>query len=89
MFAQRDQPTNRRVAIVEAVDGATGGVGGDGGEKRGGADAEAQFLALHVAAGLRQRPLIRRLVHADRGQLWIARLLCAQRDKGAEPGRGG
>ena len=36
--------------IVHAVDRAAGGVGGDRGKQRGIEDAEAHFLAFHVAA---------------------------------------
>ena len=50
---QRNQAAERREAVVHAVDGAATGVGGDGGEQRGVGDAEADFLAFHVAAGLR------------------------------------
>ena len=39
---------------MPAVDGAATGVGGDGGEQGGVSNAEADFLAFHVAAGLHQ-----------------------------------
>ena len=48
---QRDEPAQRRERIVHGVDRAAGGVGRDGGEERGIEDAEADLLALHVAAG--------------------------------------
>ena len=37
--------------VVHAVDRAAGRRRGHGGEQRGGGDAEAGFLAFHVAAG--------------------------------------
>ena len=48
---ERNHAAERREAVVHAVDRAATGVGGDGGEERGLGDAEADFLAFHVAAG--------------------------------------
>ena len=48
---QRHQAAERREAIVHGVDGAAGRAGGDRGIERGHGDAEANFLAFHVAAG--------------------------------------
>ena len=45
----------RREAVVHGVDGAARRVGGDGREQRRIGDAEADFLAFHVAAGLQRR----------------------------------
>src|SRR5262249_58179701 len=47
-------------------------------------DAETHLLALHVPAGLRQCVLVCRLVHAYRRQVWIASLLRAKGDEGAQ-----
>ena len=41
--------------VVHGIDGAAGGRGGDHREQRRGDDAEADFLAFHVAAGEAQR----------------------------------
>ena len=41
--------------VVHGVDGAARGRGGDDGEQRRGDDAEADLLALHVAAGEAER----------------------------------
>ena len=58
---QRHHPAQRSEGIVPAVDGAATGVGGDGGKQRGVGNAEADFLAFHVAAGLHQAGV---LVHS-------------------------
>ena len=49
---QRHQAAERRERVVPAVDRAAAGVGRHRGEERGVGDAEADFLAFHVAAGL-------------------------------------
>jgi hypothetical protein len=49
---ERNQAAERREAIVHTIHRAATGVGGDGGEQGTGGDAEARFLALHIAAGL-------------------------------------
>ena len=51
MFKQRNQSAQRREGIVHRVDRAARGIGRDGGEERRVEDAEAHFLALHVAIG--------------------------------------
>ena len=48
---QRNETAERREGIMHRVDRAAGGVGGDRGKKRGVKDAEADFLAFHVAVG--------------------------------------
>ncbi len=50
-----NHPAQRHEAVVPGVDGAAGGVGRDCGEERGVGDAEADFLAFHIAAGLKRR----------------------------------
>ena len=52
---QRNQPAERREAVVHAVHRAATGIRGDGGEQRGLRDAEPHFLAFHVAARLAAR----------------------------------
>ena len=52
---QRDHAAERGEAVVHGVDGAARGGGRDHGEQRRGDDAEADFLALHVAAGEAER----------------------------------
>ena len=49
---QRHQPAERREAVVHRIDRAARGVGRHRGEQGRIGDAEADFLALHVAAGL-------------------------------------
>src|SRR5580658_8442476 len=56
-FAQHDvdhwdHAGDRQQAVMHVVDGAAGRVSGDRGEQRGVCDAEADFLAFHVATGL-------------------------------------
>jgi hypothetical protein len=46
---QRNESADGREGVVHRVHRAARGGGGDGGEKRGVEDAEAHFLALHVA----------------------------------------
>ena len=48
---ERNQPAQRSEGIVHRIDRAAGSVGGDRGEERGVEDAEAHFLAFHVAIG--------------------------------------
>src|SRR6202047_374780 len=48
---QRNHAAERGERIMHGVDGAAGGRRGDDGEQRRGHDAEADFLAFHVAAG--------------------------------------
>ena len=48
---QRHEPAERRERVVPAVDGAAARVGRHGREERRVGDAEADFLAFHVAAG--------------------------------------
>ena len=55
---QRNHAAERREGVVPGVDGAAAGVGGDGGEERGIGDAEADFLAFHVAARLQRADLL-------------------------------
>src|SRR6202044_3270285 len=43
---------------MRGIDGSATGIGGDGGEERRLRDAEAYFLAFHVAAGVDQRGLL-------------------------------
>ncbi len=50
---QRDHAAERREAVMHPVDRTARGVGGDGGEEGRVGDAEADLLALHVAARLR------------------------------------
>ena len=52
---QRDHAAERGEAVMHGIDGAAGGRRGDDGEQRGGDDAEADFLAFHVAAGEPER----------------------------------
>ena len=52
---QRDHAAERGEAVMHGVDGAAGGGRGDDREQRGGDDAEADFLAFHVAAGEPER----------------------------------
>ena len=65
----RHHAGERQQAVMHVVDGAAGGIGGDGGEQRRVGDAEADLLALHVAAGLQRA---RRLVDMQRGEGRIA-----------------
>ena len=58
---ERNQAAQGSEAIVHADDGAAAGVGGDGGEQRRGGDAEAHFLAFHVAARACSRPSLVRI----------------------------
>ncbi len=46
----RDHAAERGEAVMHRVDRAAGGSRGDAGEQRRGGDAEADFLALHIAA---------------------------------------
>ena len=55
--AQRSQ------RVVHGVDGAATGVGGDCGKQRGLADAEADFLALHIASRSGEGSGLRRIVN--------------------------
>ena len=48
---QRHQPAERREGVVHGIDRAAGGVGRHRGEQRGIENAEADFLAFHVAVG--------------------------------------
>ena len=48
---QRHHAAERREAVMHGVDRAARGSRGDGGEQRRVGDAEADFLAFHVAAG--------------------------------------
>ena len=49
---QRHQPAERRVAVMHRVDRPVRGVGGGDRPDRRVGDAEADLLALHIAAGL-------------------------------------
>ena len=51
MLNSGTKPPSARERVVHRVDRAARGVGGDRGEERGVEDAEADFLALHVAVG--------------------------------------
>jgi hypothetical protein len=53
----RHQAAERRVGVVHRIDRAVGGGGGGGGPEGRVDDAEAGFLAFHVAAGLQLRCL--------------------------------
>src|SRR6185437_2950697 len=52
---QRDHAAKRGEAVMHGVDRATGGSRGDHGEQRGRDNAEADFLAFHIAAGQAKR----------------------------------
>src|SRR6267378_4933978 len=52
---QRDHAAERGKTVMHGVDGAAGGRGGDDREQRRGHDAEADFLAFHIAAGQPER----------------------------------
>ena len=52
---QRDHAAERGERVMHGIDGAAGGRGGDHREQRRGDDAEADFLAFHVAAGEAER----------------------------------
>ena len=58
-----NKPAKRGKRIVHGVDGAAARVRGDGGEEGGVGDAEANFLAFHVAAGLGERGVLVDVVH--------------------------
>ena len=62
---QRHQAAERRERVVPAVDRAAARVGGHRREERRVGDAEADFLAFHVAA---RRPAVDGLVGAGRGR---------------------
>ncbi len=62
---QRDHAAERSKRIVHAVDRSAACVGSHGGEESGVGDAEADFLAFHVAAGLQCERLADRFRPAE------------------------
>ncbi len=69
---QRHQAAKRSIAVVHAVDAAVAGIGCGHGPKRRRGNPKADFLAFHVAAGLRCG---RCRLHAQSGKIRIACLL--------------
>ena len=51
MLTERHHAAQRREAVMHGIDRAARGSGGDGREQRRDGDAEAHFLAFHIAAG--------------------------------------
>ena len=69
-----DHAGQRHQAVMHGIDRAAGGIGGDGGEQRRIGDAEADFLAFHIAAGLKRA---RGLIDMQSGKGGIAAALPA------------
>ena len=70
MFASGTRPPSGVNESCQPLIGAAARVGGRRGEERGVRDAEADFLAFHVAA--RTTVAVTRLIGAGRGQQRIA-----------------